>query len=232
MLEGQRTGGKGAGMDDEGRARFDALYRSAQARILAYALRRSPSAEDAADVAAETFAVAWRRLDQVPAGEEAILWLYGVARNVLHSEHRRRRRRSELVERVGSHLSEQGWRSAPRDEEALVARGCLEALAEEEREVLMLAAWEGLRPAAIARVLGCSPSTARVRVHRARRHLQQMITAMTAPEVGVKHEAADGHGEGRGEERGQGHGRGNGPDGSTAAPHPHPHPHPQGGFRS
>lgn len=174
--------------------RFDTLYRLARPKILAYALRRAPSAEDAADIVAETFTVAWRRLDQVPAGEEAVLWLYGVARNVLRSEHRRRRRRSELIERVARHVPENAWRALPRDEEGLVALLCLRALSEGEREVLMLMAWEGLRPAEIARVLGCSPSAARVRVHRARRRLHQAIAA-TAPEVGVvQHEAPYGHG--------------------------------------
>jgi RNA polymerase sigma-70 factor (ECF subfamily) len=117
-----------------------------------------------------------------------------VARNVLHNEHRRRRRRSELVERVARHIPESAWRSLPRDEEGLVALLCLRALSEEERELLMLMAWEGLRPAEIARVLGCSPSAARVRVHRARRRLHQAIAA-TTPEVGVlQHEASYGHG--------------------------------------
>jgi DNA-directed RNA polymerase specialized sigma24 family protein len=39
-------------------------------------------------VVAETFAIAWRRVDAIPAGDQARLWLYGVARNVL-AEHRR-----------------------------------------------------------------------------------------------------------------------------------------------
>lgn len=39
--------------------------------------------EDAADVVAATFTVAWQKLDEIPAGPEATLWLYGVARNVL-----------------------------------------------------------------------------------------------------------------------------------------------------
>ncbi|MGH8995096.1 MAG: RNA polymerase sigma factor [Acidimicrobiales bacterium] len=185
---------EGAAMQDERRERFDTLYRLASAKILAYALRRAPSAEDAADVAAETFTIAWRRLDQVPVGEEAILWLYVVARNVLHNEHRRRHRRTELIERVALHVPESAWRSLPRDEEGLVALLCLRALSEEEREVLMLTAWEGLRPAEIARVLGCSPSAARVRLHRARRRLRQAIAGTTRDEGDLKQEGRYGHG--------------------------------------
>lgn len=183
-------------MQDERKERFDTLYRAAWAKILAYALRRAPSAEDAADVAAETFTIAWRRLDQVPAGEEALLWLYAVARNVLHNEHRRRRRRSELVERVARQVPESARRSLPRDEEGLVALLCLQALSEEERELLMLTAWENLRSAEIACVLGCSPSAAKVRLHRARRHLQQAIAATTPNEGLLQHGAPDGDGHG------------------------------------
>ncbi|MBG0813570.1 hypothetical protein HS045_04950 [Planomonospora sp. ID82291] len=45
-----------------------------------YAVRRSDSTDDVADVIAETFLVAWRRLDDVPDGDAAVLWLYGAAR--------------------------------------------------------------------------------------------------------------------------------------------------------
>lgn len=181
-------------MRDERRERFETLYRSAWPKILAYALRRAPSPEDAADIAAETFTIAWRRLDQVPVGEEAILWLYAVARNVLHNDSRRRRRRSELVDRVARHLPEYAWRSLPRDEEGLVALLCLRALPQEDRELLMLVAWEGLRPAEIARVLGCTASTARVRIHRARRRLHQAIAATRSEEGILQHEVPFGHG--------------------------------------
>jgi len=193
MKEVKRADSEGAAMEDEHKERFDTLYRSTRAKILAYALRRTPSAEDAADVVAETFTVAWRRLDQVPAGDEAVLWLYGVARNVLHSEHRRRRRRSELVERVAQHVPERAWSALPRDEEGVVALMCLRALPEDERELLMLVAWEGLQPAAVARVLGCSPSTARVRIHRARRSLRQAIAANTQLEGELQRAARNGH---------------------------------------
>jgi DNA-directed RNA polymerase specialized sigma24 family protein len=73
---------------DDRRSRFEAVSRQTYEQILGYALRRCDSPEDAADVVAETFAVAWRRADALPPGGEARLWLYGVARNVL-ANHRR-----------------------------------------------------------------------------------------------------------------------------------------------
>jgi RNA polymerase sigma-70 factor, ECF subfamily len=67
--------------------------------VLAYAVRRTPDPQDAADVVAETFLVAWRRLDAVPSGEQARPWLYGVARHTLANRQRSELRRNRL--RVG-----------------------------------------------------------------------------------------------------------------------------------
>jgi len=167
-------------MLEERKRRFDALYRSTRAKILAYALRRVPSTEDAADVLAETFTIAWRRLDQVPEGDGALLWLYGVARNVVRNDLRSRQRRSQLVGRIAHHVPEATWSVVARDEERLVALMCLHGLHEDDREVLMLTAWEGLTPLAVAKVLACSPGAARARIHRARRRLDQAILAASA----------------------------------------------------
>jgi RNA polymerase sigma-70 factor (ECF subfamily) len=67
-------------------ARFRRLCEAHTAAVLAYALRRVPR-EDAADVVAETFLVAWRRVDEVDE-RSALPWLYGVARRVVLSQQR------------------------------------------------------------------------------------------------------------------------------------------------
>ncbi|TDD91094.1 RNA polymerase subunit sigma-24 [Actinomadura darangshiensis] len=74
---------------------FAAVYAATYKALLAYALRRCETPEDAADVVAETFATAWRRAADMPAGDEARLWLYGVARRVL-ANHRRGVQRHSL----------------------------------------------------------------------------------------------------------------------------------------
>ena len=63
--------------------RFTALFEATRLPLLAYAVRRVADPADAADVVAETYLVAWRRLDDVPAGADARPWLFGVARRVL-----------------------------------------------------------------------------------------------------------------------------------------------------
>jgi DNA-directed RNA polymerase specialized sigma24 family protein len=60
---------------DPRRDRFRLIYDANYAPLLGYALRRGRTVEDAADIVAETFLVAWRRLDDIPAGDEARPWL-------------------------------------------------------------------------------------------------------------------------------------------------------------
>jgi RNA polymerase sigma-70 factor (ECF subfamily) len=52
-----------------------------------------------------------------------------------------------------------------------VLRAALASLSEDDQEVLRLVAWDGLAPAEVAVVLGCTPVAARTRLHRARSRL-------------------------------------------------------------
>ena len=52
---------------------------------------------------------------------------------------------------------------------------CIRDSSEADREILLLAAWEGLTTGEIGTVLGCSPNTAAVRLHRARRRLDDAM---------------------------------------------------------
>ena len=70
-------------MDDDPEERLRRLYAANAPALLAYALRRGTSREDAADLVSDVFLAAWRRIDDVPAGDEARLWLYGAARRLI-----------------------------------------------------------------------------------------------------------------------------------------------------
>src|SRR2546426_9890454 len=68
--------------------RFERLVHENSRAILAYAIRRTKRPEDAADVLSEVLLIAWRRLEDVPRGREARLWLFGVGRRVIANENR------------------------------------------------------------------------------------------------------------------------------------------------
>jgi RNA polymerase sigma-70 factor (ECF subfamily) len=154
-------------------ARFESLYRKHAAAVLAYALRRS-SPEDAADAAAETFVVAWRRLADVPE-EQALPWLYATARRVLSMQRRAARRQEAIATRVAFERPDQLAVVQPETALPLVVRALAE-LREGEQEVLMLAAWEELSSRDAAAVIGCSATAYRIRLHRARLRLSRALS--------------------------------------------------------
>jgi RNA polymerase sigma-70 factor, ECF subfamily len=157
--------------------RLAGLYAEHGRDVLAYALRRAAGPEDAADVVAETFLIAWRRLADVPAGDDARLWLYGVARRVLANQRRGALRRTRLGERLRAELRGLAAVEAPPSTEQPAVLVALGQLDEDDRELLLLVGWEELEPAQAARVVGGSAVAVRSRLHRARGRLRAAMLA-------------------------------------------------------
>ena len=149
--------------------RFRALFARHYPTVYRYAGRRL-GPDEAADAAADAFTVAWRKIARVPAEPETLPWLYGVARRVVANVERSRRRRQRLAERAAQDDPDPGTTPDP-----VGVLAALEALRADDRELLRLAAWEGLGPREMGAVLGCSPNAATIRLHRARRRLEQAM---------------------------------------------------------
>jgi RNA polymerase sigma-70 factor (ECF subfamily) len=159
--------------DERFRALFDEHYRN----ILGYALRRVSDPTDAADIASETFTVAWRRFDDVPAHPESKLWLYGTARLVIRNHKRSSMRRTRLNERLGAVLR---TRIPSEDYAFTTARNAIafamQSLNDFDREILQLTIWEEFTPTEIATVLDAEPVRVRKRLFHARKHLEQKLS--------------------------------------------------------
>ncbi|MBM6400268.1 RNA polymerase sigma factor [Phycicoccus sonneratiae] len=153
--------------------RFSALFDTTHVALLGYAVRRVADPADAADVVAETYLVAWRRLDDVPVGAEARPWLFGVARRVLANHYRGERRRMALADRLRDSLHQVV--PPPEVREPSVVERAVERLGADDRELLRLLAWEELAREEIALAMGLSRATVRVRLHRARARLRQAM---------------------------------------------------------
>lgn len=166
-------------------ARFDGIFRDHQRAVLAYAMRRTPTLADAEDAAAETFIVAWRKIDSAPT-TDALPWLYAVARRILANQRRGTGRRERLaallrIEDVPTPLRLGDERDGP----AFVALATLSAA---DQEVLRLVAWEELGNQQIAEVLGISPNAVAIRLHRARaRFAAAMADIPQDPDDDLKH---------------------------------------------
>lgn len=167
--------------------RFEAIYEAHYRALLAYVRRRTTGPADAQEAVAETFTIAWRRLSEVPDGDAALPWLYGVARRVLANQRRGNRRRDHLSVRLrGQHAPTLEIESTVlASEERRTVLAALSRLRPPDQEILRLAVWEELPHRDIAAILGCSESSVAVRLHRARIRLGR--------EIG-KEERRSGHG--------------------------------------
>lgn len=155
--------------DDE---RFDAVFRATYPRVLAYGRRRATEAV-AQDVAAETYAIAWRRRHRLPGDELVLPWLLAIARRALANQLRGERRRDRLRRRLSDEPQApavHGPDGGGPDVHAAMAQ-----LSRADQELLRLAYWDDLTPTEIGRVIGVSANAATVRLHRARRRLRDAL---------------------------------------------------------
>jgi RNA polymerase sigma-70 factor, ECF subfamily len=155
--------------------RFDELFGRHLPAIKSYCRWRSRNLADSEDSVSEVFLTLWRRLDEV--GDEAgvRVWLYATARRVTANHLRAHRRSLGLVDRLLAQPAPPP-ELQPHDADNTTVERVREALAglrDLDREVLLLSSWEELSPAEIAVVLGTRPSSARGRLHRARRRFRE-----------------------------------------------------------
>ena len=163
---------------DDPAEEFRALFDRHLDPVWRYARRRCESAEDADDIAAETFAVAWRRQRELPPADEVGLWLFGVARRVLANQRRTAERQGRLHLRLAEVAATEPSMGEPADTGSNLDRSLAHALAQlapDDRELLLLRAWDGLRVQDIAVLLACTPNAVSIRLHKARRRLASLL---------------------------------------------------------
>lgn len=166
-------------------ATFRAIFDAHNVAIRAFCARRLP-VEDANEAASDVFLTAWRRIEQVPEGHETLLWLYGVARNVVRNHDRRARRWTRLSARTGSvaAVPDDGpeVHVVRTDEHAQVV-AVMATLHERDREILELKLWEGLSNDEVADVLGITKRAVEGRYTRALKQVSKRLErgVRTAP---------------------------------------------------
>lgn len=165
--------------DEEARRLFEQLYADSYRKLLAYSIQRTTTREDADDVVAETFLVAWRRLEEVVATDNPLAWLYGVAHRVISNQRRSAFRRTRLAAILEGHDIEGSFDDPTNAIDAKVRVSQVEAalrqLPHRYQEVLRLAAYQEQSPAEIATTLHVPPPAVRTLLYRARIRLQKSL---------------------------------------------------------
>jgi RNA polymerase sigma-70 factor, ECF subfamily len=160
--------------DSDREARFSRLVREHGDAVHRYIRRRHVvgDANDAEDLLADVMAVAWRRLDDIPADAEAP-WLFGVAKHRLSNARHRSSRRDRIIAPIRPRAA------APAAEDEAIAdlglREAIDRLPDKEREALLLTAWEGLGPEELAVALDVSVNAAAIRLSKAKSHLLAIL---------------------------------------------------------
>lgn len=163
------------------REHLEQLFVDHATAVRAYALRRIDSAT-AEETVSEVFMIAWRRLDDVPS--DPLPWLLACARRVLANQRRAGRRRVALQERLNrAGDAPDAWEFDGVGDRSLAR--ALGELSEDDRELLLLVAWEELEPEQAALALGCSRRTLAVRLHRARRRLADSLQRIEQQEPSI-----------------------------------------------
>jgi RNA polymerase sigma factor (sigma-70 family) len=124
------------------------------------------------DLAQEAMARAFENWEKVRRADDPIAYVYRIGINL----HRRRLRRARVV---GIHAIEH--RNAAQDdsigqvEDSVVVMSAIRHLPRNEREILVLVEWLGLTHTSAASILRISPSSARGRMHRAKKNLRAQL---------------------------------------------------------
>ena len=164
--------------------RLTALFNRYHVPLVRFLTRRLGDRDWAEEVAQETFVRALRQ-DTITSERS---WLFAVASNLLRDETRRdirQKRRLELMreESAANVATELEPTSMERDEARAVARRAIEALADRDRDALLMRE-EGLDYEEIATALGLSVGSVGTTLSRARRRLMEAYTALQAEGAG------------------------------------------------
>ncbi|GGJ37216.1 RNA polymerase sigma factor [Streptomyces brasiliensis] len=168
-------------------AAFEPLVDRHAAALHGYLTRRCGPAAD--DLLSEVWLAAYaRRADYDRALGSVRSWLFGIARNHVLA-HWRRAASAARASGHGNGADEHDWSAvdARLDAASLLPalRAALNELTADERELLLLIAWEQLTPSEAAQVTGIPPGTARSRLHRARTRMRGLLGAHSGAAPGV-----------------------------------------------
>ncbi|HWL41666.1 MAG TPA: sigma-70 family RNA polymerase sigma factor [Ilumatobacter sp.] len=149
---------------NEGAAdRVRAVYEADHARLWRSLYAFSGSSEVADEAAAEAFAQALRRGDEI---RDVAAWVWRSAYAIARGELQRRRR-------TGAGVPPE--RPAPEPDELTGLLATLAELPEADRELIVLCHVAGWRPGELAAVLDANPGAIRVRLHRATTRARELL---------------------------------------------------------
>lgn len=176
---------------------FEELVRLHGGRLLRVARRLLESEEDARDAVQDAFVAAFRSISSFEASSMLSTWLHRIVVNASLMRLRARRRKPEEdIEQFLPRFREDGHPLEPslpwtesaesileRTELCSLVRHAIEQLPESYRVVLLLRDIEEMQTDEVARMLGITSNAVKIRLHRARQALRQILDPHMRPGV-------------------------------------------------
>lgn len=151
--------------------KFKTFYLENGGRLFHYLLRKSCSSHVANDLVQESFA---RYLEKYRNRELSLALLFTIGRNLFHDHVRLQKRDTALEVDPVEPASDQEKDYAVKEETGRVLEA-IQQLSAEERDILALVVSSDLSYAEIAEMNHCSEANIKVKVHRARKKLRQLL---------------------------------------------------------
>ena len=145
--------------------------------LFRFVYRMMPRADDARDICQETFLRILKKSHRFRDGSRFSTWMYQIALNLCRDQARKSKRWGQLIastpqlpERATGHLADDGSANDPasmveRRERSAALLRALDEIPAEQREVVVLKEFEGLKFREIAELLGCPESTVKSRMY-------------------------------------------------------------------
>ncbi|HLK60640.1 MAG TPA: RNA polymerase sigma factor [Chthonomonadaceae bacterium] len=163
---------------------FGQVYMLYERNVYRYAFYLLGHSEDAADVKQETFIKAYQAIGTFRGNSSLLTWLLKICINLCRDRLRTRKSHYLLYEHItretldGGTSAQDPYACAERSQTiATILRG-LQGLSPAQREIIILRDIEGLEYGEIARALGCTAPTAKMRLHRARHSLKERVISL------------------------------------------------------
>lgn len=188
LLEGLRSGEPDA---------CTCLVKRFAPMIYNQALRMIRDADEAESILQQTFMKACQKIDDFEGRSGLGTWLYRIATNEALMKLRRKREPMASIEEIGETILPSDLPQNLNEWPVDPAQGVLHielrdkleqalaALPETLRVVFMLREIQGLSTADTAEMLGLGESAVKVRLHRARLRLRELLAGYLAPEGGA-----------------------------------------------
>jgi RNA polymerase sigma-70 factor, ECF subfamily len=169
------------------KASFDLLVGRWEAPLYGFVYKYLGQQEEARDVCQETFLRIYRSADRFREGAKFSTWLYQIALNLCRDIARRRQRWDRILPSVRRHddarpaaepvdSADDAEKAVLRAWQRMRVRNALETIPSEQREVVVMKEFQGLKFREIAEILGCPESTVKSRMYYGLANLRIALT--------------------------------------------------------